>query len=189
MREPLLEKVLRRWRLGRVRRFVPEGGALLDLGCGWGASFLRMASPRLRVGYGLDPKAEPGRLPPNVVLLRHRLEDVPWPVPEPAVDLVSLLAVLEHFDGETAGAVLGEARRRLRAGGRLVLTVPTPRGRPVLEFLAYRLGVVNPDEIRDHKVYYDQGLLERTLGDGGFRVESYETFQGGWNSLCVARPR
>src|SRR5512139_2964586 len=100
MREPPLETVLRRWRLRRVRPHVPEGGALLDLGCGWGAALLREAAPRIRVGYGLDAKAVPLGLPANVVVLRHRFQDVPWPVPEGDVDVVSMLAVLEHLDEE-----------------------------------------------------------------------------------------
>jgi cyclopropane fatty-acyl-phospholipid synthase-like methyltransferase len=188
MKEPRLEKVLRRWRLRRVDPHLPEGGSLLDLGCGWQAALLRHAAPRIRAGFGLDPKAEPADLPANVRVVHHRLEAVPWPLPEPQVDAVSMLAVLEHLDQDVADAVLSEVRRVLRSDGRLVLTVPTPSAKPVLEFLAFRLGVVNPDEIRDHKIYYDRGRLESSLARHGFAIERYRTFQLGWNSLCVARP-
>jgi SAM-dependent methyltransferase len=186
MKEPVLEKVLRRWRVGRVERYVPDGGTLLDLGCGWDAALLRQVAPRLRSGFGLDPKAEEVALPSNVRILRHRLEVVPWPIRD--VDVVSLLAVLEHLDAATAATVLQEARRVLRPGGRLLLTVPTPGGKPILEFLAYRVGIVNAEEIRDHKIYYDRDLLEVTLSRHGFEVEHYRTFRLGWNSFCVARP-
>jgi cyclopropane fatty-acyl-phospholipid synthase-like methyltransferase len=189
MKEPALEGLLRRWRIRRVDPYLPAGGTLLDLGCGWGAALLRHAAPRLRRGFGIDPKAEPASLPENVRVLRHRLESVPWPMPEPAVDAVTMLAVLEHLEPEDVPAVLGEARRLLRPGGALVLTVPTPRAKPVLELLAHRVGVVSPDEIRDHKAYYDRRALAASLARSGFAVERYRAFQLGWNSFCVARPR
>ena len=188
MDEPALEKLLRRWRLRRVEPYLPDGGTLLDLGCGWEAALLRHAAPRLRLGFGLDPKAEPHDLPENVRVVRHRLEDVPWPLPEERVDAVSLLAVLEHLEPETANVVLDEVRRVLRPGGRLLLTVPTPRGKPVLELLAFGLGVVNPEEIRDHKLYYDRRRLAAVLAARGFAVERYVAFQLGCNSFCVATP-
>jgi SAM-dependent methyltransferase len=189
MHEPALERFLRRRRLRRVDPYVPEGGVLLDLGCGWEAALLRHAAPRIRRGFGLDPKVDPAGLPANVQVVRRRLEAVPWPLPEPRVDVVSMLAVLEHLDEEHTAVVLEEARRVVRPGGRLVLTVPTPSARPVLELLAYRLGVVNADEIRDHKVYYDRRRLAAALARRGWDVEAYRRFQLGWNSLCVARAR
>jgi len=187
MDEPALERLLRRWRLRRVDAWIPEQAVVLDLGCGWGAALLRHVARRVRRGVGLDPKAEPAGLPQNVRVVRHRLEDVPWPLPEPRVDVVTMLAVLEHLDEQAADTVLREARRVLRPGGRLVLTVPTPRGKPVLEVLA-RLGAVNREEIRDHKIYYDRRRLTSTLARHGLVVERYDAFQLGWNSFCAARP-
>lgn len=71
--------------------------------------------------------------------------------------------------------------------GRLLLTFPTPRAKPLLGFLAFRLGVVNGSEIRDHEVYHDRDRLEASPSREGFRVERCGTFLLGCNSLCVAR--
>ena len=44
----------------------------------------------------------------------------------------------------------------LKPGGLLVLTVPSWRAKPVLEFLSFRLGIVSRAEIEDHKRYFDR---------------------------------
>ena len=105
----------------------------------------------------------------------------------PVAAAMTIVLTASPSSAGSAGVVLREARRVLRPDGRLVLTVPTPRGKPVLEVLA-RLGAVSREEIRDHKIYYDRARLTSTLARHGLVVERYDAFQLGWNSLCVARP-
>jgi len=64
--------------------------------------------------------------------------------------------------------------------------VPSKAARPVLEFLAYRLGVVSEAEIRDHKQYYDRRSLIALLRDSGLAIERHRYFQLGMNNFLVA---
>lgn len=186
MNEPKLEKLLRRFRLSRVLPHIQQGDVLLDVGCGWEAKALRELAPRLSKGIGIDFKVEPHAVPSHIKLVATRFEADRWPVADAECDKVIMLAVLEHIEPSLVGATLKNIRRALKPGGKLILTVPTPPAQPVLEFLSYKLGVINENEIRDHKLYYDRPLLEKTLANNGFRVELYKTFQLGMNSFCVA---
>ncbi|HEX4926003.1 MAG TPA: class I SAM-dependent methyltransferase [Bdellovibrionales bacterium] len=186
MQEPLLEKVLRRFRLSRVLPHIDQGDVLLDVGCGWEAKALRELAPRLSKGIGIDFKVEPFNVPSHIKLVATRFEAADWPVGEAECDKAIMLAVLEHIEPALVGATLKNIRRALKPGGKLILTVPTPPAQPVLEFLSYKLGVINEAEIRDHKLYYDRPRLERTLSENGFTIERYKTFQLGMNSFCVA---
>lgn len=187
MKEALLEKTLRRMRLARIAPWVKENDQILDVGCGWQALALRHFAPKIKRGVGLDFKVEKVDVPTNLTLLTERF-DREWPIQEKEFDKALMLAVLEHIEPERVSFVLGNIRKSLKATGKLVLTVPTPRGKPVLEFLAFKVGVVSPDEIRDHKVYYDKGLLATVLGTNGFKLVEYKTFQLGMNSFAVAEP-
>ena len=103
-------------------RFVPAGGALLDVGCGTGF-FIESVADRYEA-WGVDPS-------PTAVEMCHQrgLERV---VEGSAYDLsavngrrfdaVTFLDVLEHLD-EDARA-LQEAMRVLRPGGVVIATVP-----------------------------------------------------------------
>jgi hypothetical protein len=77
-------------------------------------------------------------------------------------------------------------RRVLQPQGKLLLTVPSHLAKPVLEFLAFRLGLVSADEIRDHKRYFNRTDLVEILSEAGLQIVLHQYFQLGMNNFCVA---
>lgn len=106
------------------------------------------------------------------------------PFPDESFDVVTMLAVLEHLSRPRE--IVQEISRVLRPGGQVVLTVPSPIAKPVLEFLAFRLGVISKDEIRDHKRYYDRASLAELFQSTGLRIERHAYFQFGMNNFLRA---
>ncbi len=186
MKEPFLEPVLRRMRIGRVIdeiRQVP-GCTLLDVGCGYNHKFLSTVEPYITHGSGIDFKV-PGVTEGKIKTIQARLDDT-LPFADDSFDIVTMLAVLEHLD--KPGEICEEIVRVLKAGGKLVLTVPGKRAKPVLEFLSYRLGIVNRAEIEDHKKYYDlDELQELSAGVATLEIEKHAPFQFGMNNFCVLK--
>jgi ubiquinone/menaquinone biosynthesis C-methylase UbiE len=182
MAEPILEPILRQFRLARVIPHIPEKAVLLDIGCGPKAAFLRSVSPRLHQGVGVDFKVQPfqaGNLQVSQLKFSGQL-----PFQDGSFDVVTMLAVLEHIEQEQA--MLQEIYRVLVPGGKLVLTVPSVWAQPVLEFLAYRLKIVSEAEIRDHKRYYDRQRLHRVLvAEAGFQNFRHRYFQLWMNNFCT----
>lgn len=186
MREALLEPILRRMRLARVlpyvRRYGP-GCHLLDIGCDTRAALLRAVEPYIARGVRIDFKAP--------ALKSERLEtvsmvlDTSLPFESESCDVVTMLAVLDHL--EKPDAVLREIVRVLRPGGGLILTVPSWHAKPVLEFLAFRMGIVCAEEIRDHKRYYNREELYWALTEqAGMRLETHRYFQWRFNNFVFA---
>lgn len=187
MNEPILEPLLRKMRIRRVLPYIRAHGncRLLDIGCGWEARLLRAVEPYIASGVGVDfkaPELATGKIRTECLTLADRL-----PYADASFDLVTMLAVLEHLDQPEA--ILQEIQRVLAPGGQLVLTVPSKAARPVLEFLAFRLGVVSREEIADHKVYYDRDSLINLMGRAGLNVSKHCYFQLGMNNFCVAERR
>jgi len=186
MKEALFEPLLRRMRLSRVLPTIRahRDCRLLDIGCGWEARLLRAVEPYVREGVGIDFKA-PVLDHPKLSTLTLTLEDR-LPFEDASFDVVTLLAVLEHLSQPEA--MVREIARVLKPGGQLVLTVPTLAARPVLEFLAFRVGLVSKAEILDHKRYYDRRLLEELFDGTGLRIDRHAYFQLGMNNfLCATR--
>ncbi|MFZ2269547.1 MAG: class I SAM-dependent methyltransferase [Azonexus sp.] len=185
MREALLEPWLRHLRIRRVlpsiRRY-PDCH-LLDIGCGWEARLLRTVEPYIGRGVGLDVKAPPIATPR---ITTHRLALLTeLPLASASFDIVTMLATLEHL--AHPAEMVAETFRVLRPGGRVLITVPSRAAQPVLEFLAYRLGLISAAEIRDHKQYFDRESLQTLFSAAGFSIERQHYFQFGMNNFLLAR--
>ncbi len=187
MKEQLLEPVLRRLRIKKILPVllrVPNCH-LLDVGCGWEARFLREVEPYIAVGVGIDAKA-PDMHTPKIHTIRTRLNsDLPFA--DASFDVVTMLAVLEHLD--QAEAVVAEVFRILRPGGVFCGTVPSMLAKPVLEFLAFRLGIINAKEIRDHKQYFTRNSLSIFMKECGFTHFKHHYFQFYMNNFFLAQKK
>jgi SAM-dependent methyltransferase len=109
-------------------RWVSEGAqSLLDVGCNVGA-FLEDCD---RLGRGLrlagvevnqTAREAARRRLPHADIRGNGAEDLPFP--DETFDCVTCIEVLEHIPGDLRVRALGEMRRVLRPGGRLVLRTP-----------------------------------------------------------------
>lgn len=184
MREELLEPLLRKWRIARVLPVLKKFSAceLLDVGCGWEARFLQDAAPYIARGVGIDFKA-PDITTEKITTISAKLIDA-MPFTDNSFDIVTMLAVLEHI--EQPHSMLKEVYRVLRPSGIFVGTVPSKAAKPVLEFLAYRLGIINAIEMRDHHHYYCKNSLIAILKSNGFCDIEHTYFQLWMNNYFIA---
>lgn len=182
MSEPFLEPILRWMRLRQVITEIPPQSIVLDIGCGTKATFLKAIEPKIRKGVGIDFKVPEFSTPILQTFQAHLEERLPFP--DESFDVVTMLAVLEHIEYEEQ--ILKEIYRILKPSGKLVLTVPSIWAQPVLEFLSYRLKIVDEREIRDHKRYYDRKRLQCVLiKKSGFIQFKHRYFQAFMNNFCI----
>jgi SAM-dependent methyltransferase len=181
MNEELLEPVLRRLRVRRIIPWVPRDSVLCDIGCGFNAQSLQALSPHIRKGFGFDKKVQT-RSSEKLSIQQHDLQD-PLPLPDSSVDCVTMIAVLEHLSD--TDQIFSEISRVTRPKGRLILTTPSPSSRRILEFLAFRVGIVSPAEIADHKHYWSLTEIEELLGKHGFHPVTLQLFSMGMNTIAV----
>lgn len=180
--EELLEPFLRRMRIQKVKKYIPNDAILCDIGCGFNAKFLHEIVPYIKKGIGIDKKVD-NLKSDKIELIKTKLEKE-LPLPSNYVDCITLLAVVEHLD--YPNQMLTECYRILKSGGVLILTTPTPSSRPILEFLSYKLNIVSKVEISDHKNYFSNEQLVQLLEGYRFRTAVAKTFQFGLNNFIVA---
>lgn len=158
-----------------------------DLGCGYHAVLLRSISSMLCEGIGIDLAiSKEAGLDPRLTLIEAPLEKAVPELADGKFDVVLFMSVLEHLSWPATA--LEHCHRILKPGGRLLLNVPTWRGKFFLEFSAFRLGTSPAGEMDDHKMYYDKRDLWPMLVRSGFKPSrirmTYHKF--GLNLFVVA---
>jgi len=154
-REALVLGTLRRLRAGR------GPGRILDVGCGDGLFFSRLAE--FGEVEGIEPDASllsadsPHRGRITVAPFDERFQ------PGRRYALVLMLDVLEHLP-DPVGA-LSHARALLEPDGRLVVTVP-----------AFQWLWTHHDELNRHFVRYTRATLREVAGRAGLRMEASRYF-------------
>jgi 2-polyprenyl-3-methyl-5-hydroxy-6-metoxy-1,4-benzoquinol methylase len=188
----VVDRFVRSIRTRRIRAWLKPTDVVLDFGCGQENWFLRSSSASIAGGIGIDPNLNPNLdqvFPPNgaVQAKKCTIEEFSTSTLT-KFDVITWIAVIEHFHRNDAEAFLLKCVSLLKPGGKILLTTPTPRSKPILEFLAYKLRLISEDEIRDHKIYYDRPMMESILKRSEMTMETYKTFQFSLNSLVVAIP-
>lgn len=177
-----LDRVLRWLRWHKVLPHIEDGAKVCDIGCGPHVQFLREISGRIRRGVGLDKRVE-NYTEGNIEVKQVYIEDK-LPLAFQSVDTVTMLAMLEHLENHIQ--ILEECHRILTPGGKILITVPTVWNKPIGEFLAYQLHVIEEEQYRDHKRYYRKETLKMDLEEAGFVVHTLSYWELGMNLFAYA---
>lgn len=162
----------------QIRRRVGslKGKDVCDFGCGFEAAFMRSVLADVRSATLIDiTLADDLRSLSKVTVLEGKLPGVLGKVPDESLDVILGMAVLEHLWEPLE--TLAHCRRVLRPGGICAINVPSWWGKPVLEFLAFRLSLSPACEMDDHKTYYDPRDLWPLLVRAGFSPHGIRCFR------------
>lgn len=166
------------WFVGR-RRLVTDTlsrtgarGRVLDLGCGTGGVLAHLGE--FGTALGLDPAPEAAKYCTRRGVPMVVGSGMCLPFADNSFDVVLALDVIEHVPDDVA--LLREARRVLRPGGVLLVTVPA------LQWLWS-----SHDEVNHHYRRYTRAMLNRSLRAGGFRPGKVSYYNAVLLPLAIAR--
>jgi len=177
-----LDRVLQQWRIAKAAPHVPPGCRLLDVGCADGILFRRLTG-RIREGVGIDPDLAKDERAGLLRLFSGRFPD-DLPEMEP-FDVITMLAVFEHFPPDVRVSVVSSCARFLKPGGRVILTIPSPVVDHLLHFLQ-RLHLLDGMDVHEH-CGYEVRDTPRLFAESGFALVTHRRFQVGLNHLFVFR--
>ena len=175
-----LERILSYFRYKRTIKYI-RNKKVLDFGCGiknWNSEFIGKY-PKLI--HGLDRSMQPSEEKDNFVEIFKDIEDLPFN----DYEIVLSMAVFEHIDPFILIDILSELTDRTSKNAIIFGTTPTPLARPVLEFLSYKLKLIDESQVRDHEIYYDNFWFNKILSKTNWTLSYYKTFQFGLNSEFI----
>jgi 2-polyprenyl-3-methyl-5-hydroxy-6-metoxy-1,4-benzoquinol methylase len=172
-----VDRWIQRWRVSKVRRHIKPGDRLLDIGCEDGALF-RLVST-YGEGIGIDPFIET-----PLDAGRYRLvkgwfpQDLPDDRP---FDVITMLAVLEHIPTDRQEVLARHCYERLKPGGKLLVTVPSPKVDAILAALR-AVRVVDADSLHQH-YGFDPSRTPGLFTGAGLALAESRRFQMGLNNF------
>jgi len=175
-----VDRLLQSWRERKVRAWLPRDARVLDIGCHQG-EFLEKLGPSIRASVGLDPLATPRETPRYRIVASPFAE--PTAFPDRSFEAITLLATLEHI--REKAPLAREARRLLTPGGRLIITVPSPRVDNIVHTLV-KLRLADGMSLEEHHGFKPEET-STIFQASGLELECHETFQLGLNHLFVFR--
>lgn len=179
-----LDKFIGTIRYVHVQKYIRAGTCIVDIGCGRDAKFLIRNKDIIRDGIGMDSRIKEETPAPNIKLINNRNMKI-FPINDNKIDTVFLNAVLEHL--EEPVDMLLECKRILKPGGEIVMTTPTCMAKPILEFMAFRLHIINEDELLEHKHYWTKKDIHILSKKIDMSLTKYSYFEMGLNSLIVLK--
>lgn len=174
-----------------------QGMDVLDVGCGTGIQLAAYQRAGCRV-CGLDAS------PAMLAAARRRLGEearlhlgdaARMPYPDGAFDLILATTVLHEMPPQVRAAVLGEMKRVLRAGGRILLTdfepgpVRPPRGWVTRGIIAASELAAGRGHHRNYHDFMAHGGLPPLLAAHGLLVDHRRVVSGGAIGLYLAGTR
>jgi 2-polyprenyl-3-methyl-5-hydroxy-6-metoxy-1,4-benzoquinol methylase len=152
------------------------GKDVIDVGCGYEATFMRQVLADVRSATLIDLSLAGDLVQhPKVSAIEGRLPEALEGVPDRSMDVVLCMSVVEHlWEPELT---MTHLHRVLRPGGVCLVNVPSWRGKTALEFSAFRLGLSPAEEMDDHKMYYDPRDLWPLMVRAGFAPHAIRCFR------------
>ncbi len=176
------DQVLQRWRIAMVSRFITHGSRILDIGSADGALFQQLGTSVGLGSLGIDPA-----LSQKVRVNGFELFPGYFPEAVPAssgpFDVVTMLAVLEHFPPTSYVSLRDGCERLLKPGGKLLITVPSPQVDGILAGLKF-FRLLDGMSLEEHHGYRVDQTTE-IFSAPQFKLLRRESFQLGLNNLFV----
>jgi ubiquinone/menaquinone biosynthesis C-methylase UbiE len=185
----MLERFLTKKRAQTAIKLIPHThglGKVLDIGCGTYPYFLLNTGFSEKHGIDkYDPLITTQFDKQKIYIKNMNLgNDVILPYDNNYFDVITMLAVFEHFERDRLTQILYQVRRVLKTGGLFIVTVPAGWADKILTIMA-TFNLIRSDLFSEHKDVYTHKKVISLLHMAGFQTEKmrfgyFEMYMNFW---------
>jgi 2-polyprenyl-3-methyl-5-hydroxy-6-metoxy-1,4-benzoquinol methylase len=100
-------------------------------------------------------------------------------------DIIILAAVIEHLDNPEV--IIKYLKKFLNKNGYFLLTAPSIYSKPILEFMAFKLNIINADLVKEHKRYYNKNEYIDLAKKTESNLINFKYFLLGMNTIAILK--
>ena len=182
-----VDKVIAKFRSREIKKnFNLEDKKILDFGCGSNFKELKSRYSACSKVTLIDKLGEPFRHEnTEFINFNNDLNDLDQKITYKNYDFIFLLAVIEHFDEPEN--IIKILKKKISDDGIIFITAPGKKSQWILEFLAFKLKLINAELIREHKRYYDEFEYEKLSRLADVKIVKFYYFEFGLNTVCLMK--
>ena len=83
--------------------------------------------------------------------------------------------------------ILMNLKKKISDNGIIFITAPGKKSKWILEFLAYKLKIINAELLKEHKRYYDELEYEKLSKLADTKIIKFYYFEFGLNTVCLMK--
>jgi len=173
------DEYLRKERMRQAEKYIKKGDIVLDLGCHSGI-FLKKHKNFIKKGYGFDELCENKR-EGNIYFKKFKFKKK-IPYNSCFFNSIVMLAVLEHIPNKNS--LVKECYRVLKKGGRIIITVPSPKSDKLIAFLVKIKIIKEIDFFEQHDTPTHEEVIN-LFKNNEFKLLKHKKFQLGYNNVYI----
>tara|TARA_X000000368_G_scaffold415949_1_gene408784 strand:- start:370 stop:945 length:576 start_codon:yes stop_codon:yes gene_type:complete len=183
----ILDQIISNFRSREIRKnFDLKNKKILDFGCGPNFKDLEKRYSSCSKVTLIDKIGEPFNNDKiEFINFNNDLEYLDNKIIFEDYDFIFLLAIIEHL--EKPEDVIKILKKKISDNGVLFITAPGKKSKWILEFLAYKLKLINAELIREHKRYYDKFEYEKLSKLSDTKIIKFYYFEFGLNTVCLMK--
>ena len=166
------------------KNFSLKNKKILDFGCG--SDFKKLAKQyELCKEITLVDRVSNDFISNNIKFINYKndLKYLRSIIEDGYYDIIILSAVIEHLDHPEN--VLNILKLKLNKNGVFFLTAPGKKSKFILEFMAYKLKLINAELVAEHKRYYDEKEYNILSKKTNLSIKKFYYFEFGLNTACI----
>ena len=183
----ILDKIIAKFRSREItKNFNLEGKKILDFGCGPSLNELKNRYSTCSKVTLIDKLGEPFKHEnTEFINFDNDLNDLDQKITYKDYDFIFLLAVIEHLDEPEN--IIKILKKKILDNGILFITAPGKKSKWILEFLGYKLKIINAELLKEHKRYYDKLEYEKLSKLADIKIIKFYYFEFGLNTACLMK--
>ena len=100
-------------------------------------------------------------------------------------DIIIMSAIIEHLD--CPEKIINYLKKYLTNDGYFFLTAPSVYSKPILEFLSFKLGIINSDLLSEHQRYYNKNEYDDLSKKTNLNLEKFYFFELKMNTAAILK--
>lgn len=106
-------------------------------------------------------------------------------ISEKKLDFIIMSAIIEHMDKPEI--TINFLKQFLNPQGMFLITAPSVHSKWLLEFMAFRLKIINSELVKEHKRYYNLSEYEALAKKTNLKLEKFYFFEFKLNTFAILK--